>query len=369
MRLGSRLVRSVLGVSLFGALAVSPLLGGCSAETGEPDDGGGQVSEEELRSEEESFTPLEATDAELTRAKEPERTFDHELTLFAIPAPKLVSLSWKSPGGLARRTLINEGFGFSRAIGHVFVRVDCGAIAGKPATSRQVGQTSTGDEFRTMVLKEKAGLGVLFRTVPGALETEVELDATLKDRYASGRIGTIRYGISGEACHALLDYVKEYDKRDVEDEYGFVRPLYQEGSGCSAFGMSFLRLAGLMEPYMGQEWKFDVRIPMTLIGGTTNPGNEVSVARLFTLGRGWASPTEPHLRLNGWDPTLMYKSIELRAKQGLKDGSVKVEKRGRALGLVVDKRTATPSPRLTSREFFSGPPAPNDAKRFLTADE
>ena len=186
MRLGSRLVRSVLGVALFGAL---PFFGGCSAETSEPDDGGGQVSEEELRSEEESFTPLEATDAELTRAKEPERSFDHELTLFAIPAPKLVSLSWKSPGGLARRTLINEGFGFSRAIGHVFVRVDCGAIAGKPAASRQVGQTSTGDEFRTMVLKEKAGLGVLFRTVPGALETEAELDATLKDRYASGRIG------------------------------------------------------------------------------------------------------------------------------------------------------------------------------------
>jgi hypothetical protein len=64
----------------------------------------------------------------------------------------------------------------------------------------------------------------------------------------------------------------------------------------------------------------------------------------------------------------MYKSIELRAKQGLKDGGVKVEKRGRALGLVVDKRTATPSPRLTSREFFSGAPS-TDAKRFLTADE
>ena len=79
MRLGSRLVRGVLGVALFGALAVTPALGGCSAETSEPDDGGGQVSEDELRSEEESFTPLEATDAELTRAKEPERSFEHEL--------------------------------------------------------------------------------------------------------------------------------------------------------------------------------------------------------------------------------------------------------------------------------------------------
>lgn len=342
---------------------------GCSAETASEDDGGGQVSEEELRSEEESFAPLEATDGELAKAKEPDRVFDHELTVFAIPAPKLVSLTWKSPGGLARRTLINEGLGFSRAIGHAFVRVDCGAANGKPAAVRQVGQSNVGEEFRNMVIKEKAGLGVLFRTVSGVLESDELLDTTLKDRYGSGRIASIRYGISGEACHALLDYVKEYDKRNVEDEYGFVRPLYQEGSGCSAFAMSFVRLAGLLEPYMAQEWKFDVRIPMSLIGGATNPGNSVSVARLFTIGRGWATPEEPHLRLNGWDPTLMYKSIELRAKQGIKDGKTVVEKRGRALGLVVDKRNAASSPKLLSGTFFSGDPAPNDAKRFLTAED
>ena len=363
-----RLCTSLAIVTLLGCAGV--LVSGCSADAGssDADDGNGQVSEDELRSEEESFAPLEATDAELAKASEPDRVFEHELTVFAIPAPKLVSLSWKSPGGLARRTLINEGLGFSRAIGHAFVRVDCGASGTKTAEMRQVGQTSTDDSFRTMVLKEKAGLGVLFRTVPGALETKEELDTTLKERYGSGRIASIRYGISGEVCHALLDYVKEYDRRDVEDEYGFVRPLYQEGSGCSAFAMSFVRLAGLLEPYMSAEWKFDVRIPMTLIGGTTNPGNEVSVARLFTIGRGWATPTEPHLRLNGWDPTLMYKSIELRAKQGIKDGSVKVEKRGRALGLVLDRRTKAPSPKLASG-FFSGEPAPNDPKRFLTAEE
>lgn len=361
-------MRRIVSLSLMCILPVALGLG-CSAETTSEDDGGGQVSEEELRSEEESFTPLEATDGELAKAKEPERAFDHELTVFAIPAPKLVSLNWKSPGGLARRTLINEGFGFSRAIGHAFVRVDCGAITGKPAAVRQVGQSNVGDEFRTMVLKEKAGLGVLFRTVSGVLETQEELDTTLKERYGSGRIASIRYGISGEACHALLDYVNEYDKRNVEDEYGFVRPLYQEGSGCSAFAMSFVRLTNLIEPYMAQEWKFDVRIPMTLIGGTTNPGNSVSVGRLFTLGRGWATPEEPHLRLNGWDPTLMFKSIELRAKQGIKDGKTVVEKRGRALGLVVDKRNVAPSPKLLARTYFSGEPTPNDAKRFLTAEE
>ena len=54
----SRLFSSLAIVSLLGCTGV--LVTGCSADAGssESDDGNGQVGEEELRSEEESFAPL-----------------------------------------------------------------------------------------------------------------------------------------------------------------------------------------------------------------------------------------------------------------------------------------------------------------------
>jgi len=231
--------------------------------------------------------------------------------------------------------------------------------------------TDVGEQFRDMVLKEHAGLGVLFRTVPGALETEQVLQSTLDERYRDdGRVAFLRIGISSATCHGLLDYVKEYDAREIEKNYGFVRPSFQEGAGCSAFALSFFKLANLMEPYMAQEWKFDVRVPMTLIGGTTNPGNDVSVVRLLVLGRPWATEAEAHIRLDGWDPTLMFKSIRLRTKDALENGTdgAKVEKRGRALGLVLDRRAVVPSDGLASGRFFRGEPSTTDPARFLTAD-
>jgi hypothetical protein len=330
---------------------------------------GEPVSEDDLQKEEESFAPLDATADDLSKAKEASATqFEHQFTLFAIPAPKLTGLSWKSPGALARRTLINEGLGFSRAIGHVAIRVDCGAWNGRPAAHVQTGQSNIGDEFRAMIMKEKAGLGVLFRTVPGELETEALLDGTFKDRYESGRMSFLKHKISGETCHAFLDYVTAYDAGNVEKNYGFVRPSYQEGSGCSAFGMSFMKLGGLLEPYMKTDWTFDVKVPMSLIGGTTNPSNSVGVARLFVLGRPWAREGEAHIRINGWDPTLMFKSLRLQIKEVLKTNPTRVEKRGSALGLIVDKESAVAAPELKNGTYFSGAPSTTDAARFLTAD-
>ncbi len=347
-------------------VASSPFAFACGAA---PDAAQDVATEAQIASETESFASLDPTDDDLARATPEARAFDDELTMFAIPSPKLTGLNWSSPGAVARRTLINEGLGLARAIGHAAVRVDCAATATRPAAHFQGSMTSTGNEFRDMVMTEQAGLGVLFRTVPGALEKEEVLQSTLDGRYADdGRVAFLRMGISSAVCHGLLDYVKDYDARDVEKNYGFVRPSFQEGGGCSAFTLSFLKLANLVEPYMRKEWKFDVLMPMTLIGGTTNPGNKVSVARLLVLGRPWATADEPHLRINGWDPTLMFKSIRTRTKGALENGSAHVEKRGRALGLVLDRRSVIPSDALTTGHYFQGNPSTTDPARFLTAD-
>lgn len=317
----------------------------CMAPAATEDEALAESQEADLSSDEESFEAYDATDDDLAKAA-PSAPMDNELTLYAIPAPRLVGLKWKRPGGLARRTLISNGLGLSRSLGHAAVRVSCGGEVFEGS------MTDTGNEFRDMVLKEKAGLGVLFRTVPGEIEKPEDLHATLDERYKNGRVSFIRFRISPETCHALLDYAKAYRAAGIGNTYGFVRPLYREGAGCSAFSLAFLELARLDEPRFRQAWSFDVRVPMKLIGGLDNPGNEVTVFELFTTFRPWARETEPHKRLAGWDPTLMFTSIRKWARSG----SEPTERRGRALGIVLDRRNVAPRAELANRTFWAGNP-------------
>lgn len=330
-----------LAALLFCALTSSA----CAASEAGPDEETAESSEADLSSDEESFDAYDASDEDLAKAA-PSAPMDNELTLYAIPAPRLVGLKWKRPGGLARRTLISNGLGLSRSLGHAAVRVSCGG------ETFQGSMVDTGSEFHEMVLKEKAGLGVLFRTVPGAVEKPEDLQKTLEERYQNGRVSFIRFRLSPETCHALLDYAKAYQAAGIGSTYGFVRPLYREGAGCSAFSMAFLELARLDEPRFRQAWGFDVRVPMSLIGGQDNPGNEVTVFELFTTFRPWARETEPHKRLVGWDPTLMFTSIRKWARSGAEP----TEKRGRALGIVLDRTSVTPRAELTNRTFWAGNP-------------
>jgi len=343
-------------LSLAPALLVSALalsLGGCAEA--EPAPESTEAQDAELGAEEQSFSSYDATDAELASVQNAAPS-DHELTLFAIPAPRLVGLSWKRPGGLARRTLISNGLGLHRSLGHAAVRVQCAATATRPADHFQGSVVSTGDDFRTMVLGEKAGLGVLLRTVPGALEKEEELQPTLDERYGNGRLSFIRFKISSDTCHALLDYAREFERQKIASQYGFVRPLNREGAGCSAFSMAFLELAHLDEERFRSQWSFDVRVPLSLVGGTDNPSNKVTIFELFTTFRSWASEDEPHRRLVGWDPTKMFTSIRSRARAALHDRSEVVERRGRALGLVLDRRTVAPREELSRGTYWAGAP-------------
>src|SRR3954467_11100820 len=76
-----------------------------------------EAQDAELGAEEQSFSDYDATDDALA-AVGTNTPSDHELTLFAIPAPRLVGLSGKKPGGLARRTLVSNGLGLHRSLGH-----------------------------------------------------------------------------------------------------------------------------------------------------------------------------------------------------------------------------------------------------------
>jgi hypothetical protein len=207
---------------------------------------------------------------------------------------------------------------------------------------------------------------MLFDNVAGKIESEDVLQATVDEREADGKIAFIRFQISPSTCQGLLDYAAAYQADDVQKNYGLAaRPLYKEGAGCSAFSMSFLTLANLVEPRFQDGWSFNVRVPLwtdpllgeffrePLIGGTLHPENKVPITRLIGLTRGWATPDEDGTNLFGWDPTMMFDWLQERTAQAQKDGSEPVEVRGQARGLVLDRRTVAPSPALANGTFFA----------------
>lgn len=308
-----------------------------------------------------------------TSPSEPEDA--HVLTLYAIPAPSSTlnpaGLSWQTPGGLVRRVLVNEAgayvLDFKRTIGHAGVRVSCAASNGRPAEHFMGSMTNVDSgDFNALVIDQKIGLGMLFDNVPGRLESEAELQATVTEREGNGKMAFVEMHVSGDTCHALVDYAKAYSAANVQKNYGLAaRPLYKEGAGCSAFSMSFLELANLLEPRFVQGFSFSVRVPKytapligsaePLVGGTKNPGVQVPITRLTTLTRDWAKPTEEGYDLFGWDPTQMYQWIDEKAAAAQIDSSERVAVHGRAKGLVLDRRTVAPKPELTNRTFFHTP--------------
>jgi len=285
-------------------------------------------------------------------------TFPNQLTLFAIPSPRPAELSWDSPGKLVRRVLFNEvgsmtGIGFHRTLGHAGVRIECESAGGDDAFFQGSMTNVDSSQFNDLLTRDRIGLGMLFDDVDGQIESAEVLEETLQQRYQNGRVSFLRIGISAETCSGLMDYVSAYSAENVQANYGLAaRPLYREGAGCSAFSMSFLDLANLMEPEYYDEWSFSVRAPADLVGGTQNPGNRVGLWRLFWLTRDWAGPDEEGFDVFGWDPTLMFHSVRKMAEDDVRAGNDNAEARGRAIGLVLDRTDVVPRDALLDRTFF-----------------
>ena len=285
-------------------------------------------------------------------------SFANQITLFAIPSPRPAELSWESPGKLVRRVLFNKvgnmtGLGFHRTLGHAGIRVECDGVDGDDVFFQGSMTNTDGAQFNRLLTEDRVGLGMLFDNVDGEIESAEVLEETLQTRYDNGRVSFLRIGVSAETCSGLMDYVRAYSEENVQANYGLAaRPLYREGAGCSAFSISFLDLGNLIEPEYYDEWSFQVRAPADLVGGTQNPGNSVSLWRLFWLTRDWATPGEEGFDVFGWDPTLMFHSIRQMAEDDVRAGNDNAEARGRAIGLVLDRTDVVARDALLDRTFF-----------------
>ncbi len=265
-----------------------------------------------------------------------------ELTLYFYPSP---GLDWSSPRTLGHAAIANTLSGKDHAIGHVDVEVSCA-----DGTGLMAGATGAeADATRELVLREGYGLGLLFHDFPdGRLYSRAEIAAGLPGRYANGALSFVTLRISPETCARLVQYHHEYVAGGYDHHYGLAnRPLHREGAGCTAFGVSFLEVAGLLDPALEAAFARNFTVPPNWVGGPLT-GGFIPLRRFFNplWPSRWAGAGEPGFFIHFYDADLMDAWV-----RGVHSGTaplpalplMALDHRGRAPGVVLDGRgIATP---------------------------
>lgn len=257
----------------------------------------------------------------------------YKLTIYVVPSTEW--LGWNSPVELMKNTAWNKVFPVfpkkkKRAIGHVFVELTDGDYRFFGGMT-----TQAGNHQMNKVVKEGYNLGVLFAEFPGALDCPVKLQEELIKRCEDGEIAFMTFSLHRSNFNRLREYVETYQQRDYHLIYnGSNQPRKGEGAGCSAFGVSFLEVAGLLKEEWKEEWTMKVRVPEHLVGGPKT-GQKVPVISMLFANR-WAKEHEPHLVLELYEPFLIYEWIVFIAEENNKPSNVKAVNREKAIGLNFD---------------------------------
>lgn len=229
---------------------------------------------------------------------------ENELTIHMIPSPK--GINWYKPQALAVSAIKNQiarsPAGKVHGIGHVYVELKCGE------THFFTGMTSQTDtEEREALFKQGYGLGILFKNYLGKLELDSDVRKDLEPMHKVGRSSFVTFKINDSACGRLLQYMDEFKAGGYDKIYAGLnaRPLEREGSGCSAFGASFLELAGLQSPEIEKEWTTQRIVPRKFVGGPLTNRRVNILKILFAFRAGWSANPENNFPLNFWDPEKM----------------------------------------------------------------
>ena len=231
---------------------------------------------------------------------------ENSLTLFVATPPK--KLSWKSPSSLMWST-VKSGFKSNFfSIGHAMIHLRCDATKESLAIDEQTGATSTeSSDDKDLVLDDGIGLGVLFHTFDGELNTREYVTKRL--RMASdlqNRLSTFKILINEKTCQKLSTYLKEYRLKKVDSRYGLsLVPRKAEGSGCTAFGASFFELAGFLNSEIKKAWSIEIDVQESLIGDPYS-NKKISVNEILfgEKGQSWAKGGEASRHLLVYDTQL-----------------------------------------------------------------
>lgn len=250
------------------------------------------------------------------------------MTLYFIPSPS--GMDWSSPSALAWSALKNKISFQSRFMGHVFVELKCGE---EREITGMVGQNF--DYLRQLLINNR-GLGILYHSFEGRLEDAIEIDQEIKELSASGeRLNFVSFNVNQNNCQRLMTYLKEYRGKNIGRYYGLSnRPLYGEGAGCSAFGASFVEVAGLMDTDIKAAWSNSVNIPLEFSGPPIKDEG-VNLLKLMLNAGKWAAENEPHKKLFFWEPDRMFKWVNEQVAKPT--SQMTVTNIGKAKGIILEK--------------------------------
>lgn len=230
------------------------------------------------------------------------------LTLTFARSP--LGINWSTPHGLALSTVKNSLYPTkirAFAISHVFVSLKCDSLG----YERHTGMTSaTSTEERELLFKKAYGFGVMFHTYQGELESTATVLKDLADHTGSKRIAKLSLEINEATCARLKQYLEEYEARGFGSMYSGLqaRPRKGEGSGCAAFGMSFLELAGLLSPEWNEAFMRKLHVPKRLVGGPLT-GQRVPFLKVISNIFATWNPNREHIYLEAYDPESMYRWV------------------------------------------------------------
>jgi hypothetical protein len=286
---------------------------------------------------------------------------DDELIVFAIPS--YYRLNWSS----AKNLLVSTGKSYTkpykgehskRAIGHVFIMLRSSSID-SPILTGMAPEDS--EENKELLIKHGYGLGVLGADNLGTFEEAEKLAYEGITRLKMGTVAYMRFLLSPSTSKRLVQFYREYEQQGQNLHYGGAnRPRYGEGGGCSAFGVSFIDVAGLMKDEYAKNWMVNINIPLKFYGGPLT-GNKISFGKFVgqnIFKSRWAKADEPHIAFSIWDPTLINKWINATYEKESSNpsGQYTIEMSGKAKGLIFDGRNiATPEEPM----FFDPADSPN----------
>lgn len=262
------------------------------------------------------------------------------LTLYSFPSPH--PYKWRSPHSLLTSTIRNyyskTKYQPRRMLGHMVIELK------KDTVVFLTGMVS--DEISGMknsLLKEKIGLGVLYKLVKGHMEETSEVQTEIRMRAEISKVAFISFKISDSGYNYLRAFVDSFKLRGYDSLYnGFNMPRAGKGCGCTAFGMSFLELINALLPEYSDKWAVHINVPEKLIGDKLAK-KKVSIRRLFFSFR-WARTGTPYRKLELYEPYLIYNWVNDIWKKEHDKSDTKYEfiQIGGAKGLLVDCSACLP---------------------------
>lgn len=236
-----------------------------------------------------------------------------ELSLYVMPAYP-VHMNWESPRKLFLSSIKGSLFNGALTIGHVSVGVNCGMEDESSTPSTQILSGAvpvSGSTAARLLLTRKVGLSLLEGSWAGTTESAESVKNSFKITNGKPkRMSVITFLIPESSCQRLVQYFKEYSATPNLYYGNSPRPRRKEGAGCTAFGVSFLEVAGIMNEEFAREWAVTVRVPQTLMAGYLGKSKVRNREILgSSFSREWARESDPHMKLTTFEPYLMHQWV------------------------------------------------------------